>query len=141
MKHGDRRLSERVSRLLRTKTVRDPSGCLIWTGARTKAGYPTVTEISGGRRSSTTATRLIFVDRVRDLKAGEVVHHKCGNASCVEPSHLEGATTAQNGLEMFERKSLNATVDFAENFIVDSEDALLDCLSQDREDPTNDEAE
>lgn len=137
MRHGDPRLTQRVDRLLRTKTAEDPSGCLIWLGAKTKSGYPTVTDVTAGKRSSTTVTRLVFVDRHRDLLPGEVVHHRCANPSCVQPSHLEGVMSSDNSIEMFQRKSLNATIDFAEEFITASEDALHDVVSQDRE--VNDE--
>ena len=133
MRHGDPRLTQRVDRLLKTKTADDDSGCLIWLGAKTKAGYPTVVDVSGGKRSSTTVTRLVFVDRHRDLLPGEVVHHRCSNPSCVRPEHLEGVMSTENSIEMFQRKSLNATIDYAEEFITDSEDALHDVISQDRE--------
>lgn len=133
MKHGDPRLSQRVDRLLRTKTAEDPSGCLVWLGAKTKSGYPTINDVTAGKRTSTTVTRLVFVACHRDLLPGEVVHHRCSNPSCVRPEHLEGVMNTENSIEMFQRKSLNATIDYAEQFITDSEDALLDAFTQNLE--------
>lgn len=138
VKHGDPRLTQRVERLLATKAVEDPSGCLVWVGARTRAGYPTISEISGGKRSSTTVGRLVFIERYRDLAPGEVIHHRCSNPSCVRAEHLEGVMSTENSIEMFQRKSLNATIDYAESFITEVDDAMADCISQDRE--VNDEA-
>lgn len=133
MKHGDDRLTQRAERLLK-KTAEDPAtGCWNWLGARTARGYPTVAEVVEGRRTTTTVTRVIFTAFHRDLRPSEVVHHKCSNPSCVRPDHLEGITETANIGEMHLRKSYEATIDYAEQFISDVDDALHDCMTQDRE--------
>lgn len=42
--------------------------------------------------------------------AGRQIHHKCANARCINPSHLEAASNAENTLEMFARKDYEARI-------------------------------
>jgi hypothetical protein len=42
--------------------------------------------------------------------AGRQVHHKCANAKCINPAHLELASNAANTLEMFARKDYEARI-------------------------------
>ncbi|QYW07373.1 HNH endonuclease [Mycobacterium phage Ohno789] len=41
---------------------------------------------------------------------GRQIHHKCANARCVNPAHLELASNAANTLEMFARKDYEARI-------------------------------
>ena len=134
MKHGDPRLTQRVTRLLATKTVEGPNGCLDWTGSKTSRGYGTVQNVVAGRRTSTTVTRLVFTEAVRDLGPREAVHHRCGRPSCVRASHLQAVTDVENAVEMFARRALEASVTYAEDFHAESEESIHDAVFQDRED-------
>jgi hypothetical protein len=68
-----------------------PGKCWIWRGATDKGprdtyAYPKI-KINGKTRR---AHRWIFQIMVRPLGIHEDVHHRCENALCVNPWHLEG---------------------------------------------------
>lgn len=66
--------------------------CLIWKGSRNSEGYGTVTL----RNTSWKAHRIAYVDAWGAIPAGMVVRHKCDTPTCVNPSHLEVGTDADN---------------------------------------------
>lgn len=74
-------------------TTQDPSGCILWTGAKGEKGY--------GSFRSTKAHRWLFV-RVHGYEP-PVVRHKCDNPSCVNIDHLEGGTHADNARDYWTR--------------------------------------
>lgn len=74
----------------------DTSGeCWEWTGAKSEEGYG---QIRLGPEGSTPlkAHRAVIILLGFDIPEGAVVHHRCGNRSCVRPAHLEGITVAEN---------------------------------------------
>jgi len=88
------------------RSVRTEEGCRLWLGCvATETGYSKIShdgEIFLGHR-------LVFALAIRELKPGEHVDHACHNESpgcvggrnclhrrCLEPSHLEAVTQAEN---------------------------------------------
>lgn len=45
-----------------------------------------------------------------DFTPGRPIHHKCANALCVNPAHLEAASDVDNTLEMFARRDYEAQI-------------------------------
>lgn len=76
-----------------SKTESSPSGCILWTGARTKHGYGSIV-MNGLRRY---AHRIAWVSHHGvDIPAGLVVDHICRTPSCVNPMHLEAVSQREN---------------------------------------------
>lgn len=79
-------------RLLGTCEVRD-DGCWLWTGHIDKrSGYGRFT--SGGRTYY--AHRLAYETWVEPIPAGLHIDHLCRVRACLNPSHLEAVTQAEN---------------------------------------------
>lgn len=69
------------------------SGCHLWTGSVTSAGYGNV-NVGGGRNQL--AHRLSYQHHVGPIPAGYEVDHRCRVRSCVNPAHLEAVTGTVN---------------------------------------------
>lgn len=87
------------------RTVRAPNGCLLWLGARTSWGYG---EIQADGRT-VYVHRWAYEQFVGPIPEGLDIDHRCHNSDpacpggtscyhrcCVEPSHLEPVTKADN---------------------------------------------
>lgn len=69
--------------------------CWIWLGAKDRAGYP-IFQLR--TRHTVKAHRLALSDHLgRDLQGDAL--HKCGNASCVNPSHLQEGNDKENATD------------------------------------------
>lgn len=68
------------------------SGCWIWRAARLPTGYGQVF-FRGKRMNAHRAAYLYFVGPISE---GLQLHHECGQASCVNPSHLVPVTAREH---------------------------------------------
>lgn len=89
---------------------KEPGGCWVWTGRRSRKGY--------GRKNFTTAKlkfmypahRLAFLIANGIANWDElppVIRHTCDNPPCIRPSHLIGGTQKDNVRDMFQRGRAN----------------------------------
>lgn len=75
----------------------DSSGCWLWTGALTHAGYGRlqVTEETG-RSTAWGAHRASYTAYVGEIPEGLHLDHLCRVRHCVNPEHLEPVTCREN---------------------------------------------
>jgi len=99
------------------RCVRTEQGCLLWLGYVDKnTGYSHIGGYGDDNKTVLLGHRLIFGLAVRELEPGEHVDHRCqgadrfctGNVTCIhrrclEPSHLEAVSQAENNRRAAER--------------------------------------
>jgi len=68
------------------------SGCWIWMGRITKAGYGCISSHSAYRYTH----RLTYEHFVGPIPEGMEIDHKCRVRSCCNPDHLEAVTHLEN---------------------------------------------
>jgi hypothetical protein len=84
----------------------ESSGCLVWTGVRTKGGYG-LYRPDGGDTTPTTVHRAVYAALVGPIAEGHQIDHLCHVAPClggplcphrrcVRPDHLEAVTAEEN---------------------------------------------
>lgn len=73
---------------LLAKSVRQPNGCLIWTGYIDRKGY--------ARYSGLGAYRINYGLQVGPIPEGMTVDHLCFEPRCVEVTHLRLLTRLEN---------------------------------------------
>lgn len=78
-----------------------PNGCWRWTGFLNWAGYGRLG--TGGAKGMRTASRVSYELHKGAIPKGMVVRHKCDNAACVNPDHLELGTQRDNVRDMIAR--------------------------------------
>jgi hypothetical protein len=71
----------------------DPNGCWLWTGGKTTKGYGCIRRADG---REALAHRMAYELFVGPIPAGLIIDHLCRLPSCVNPSHLEPVTNAEN---------------------------------------------
>lgn len=75
-------------------TSRQPDGCILWTGAKTRSGYGKVTV----NFRSYGAHRFFYESLVGKVPDGLQLDHLCRNRLCVNVKHLEAVTAKVNTL-------------------------------------------
>ena len=86
---------ERIEPAVRfwAKIQRAESGCWIWQGALVRGYGSFQTGAAGG---SVLAHRYAYELLVEPIPLGLTIDHLCRNTRCVNPSHLEPVTLAEN---------------------------------------------
>lgn len=76
-----------------------PDGCWEWTAAKDK-GYGTFScTTADGKNRIVKAHRLAYVVFENTQPLDQVVRHRCGNTSCVNPAHSKLGTQMDNHLD------------------------------------------
>jgi hypothetical protein len=75
------------------KTEILPSGCIRWTAAM-RGKYGSINE--GGKGNQLYAHRVAYELFIGPIPPGLHIDHLCRNTWCVNPSHLEPVTKAEN---------------------------------------------
>lgn len=90
-----RNLSFDREEAFRTRIRRDlTTGCLVWTGGKTKHGYGLMT---GESHRMVGAHRYAWERENGPIPEGRAIDHTCYRRDCVEVSHLRLADCPENG--------------------------------------------
>ncbi len=84
--------------------------CLIFGKyQKQKYAFVWVDQDIGRKRQILAHRHMYWLHTGEDIE-GKTVHHKCANARCVNPSHLQLASKAENTLEMLARRDYEAEI-------------------------------
>lgn len=87
-------MTESELRRFEAKTITDPSGCILWVGAKNNRGYGNVS--MGGKYCK--AHRLAYEHAYGPIPVGKEIDHLCRVRACVRPDHLRAVTHRENVL-------------------------------------------
>lgn len=104
-----------ILKKLWANTIRTPEGCWVWQGAKNDAGYPYA--YYEGRMVG--AHRLVYRLTGNPLHPGDAVNHRCHTRACINPDHLNAASTRENTLDALQYTALNSRIDQLESALSD----------------------
>ena len=90
---------ESLAARLEANSIRGECGCRLWTGRLNNAGYPVFTKRVAHKPHPVPhyAHRAAFeIEYEVAIPRGLELDHLCVTPNCIEPSHLEPVTTAEN---------------------------------------------
>lgn len=85
-----------VSRFWSKVDKNGPRGCWLWIGKKDALGYGFIQTQSRPHRKWGRAHRISYELLVGPIAEGLVIDHLCRVTGCVNPSHLEPVTQAEN---------------------------------------------
>lgn len=94
-----------MASLFWTRTERQPTGCLHWTGRRDPNGYGRIDFRGAPRLAHRVAYELTYGEAPGD----RFVCHSCDNPSCVEPAHLWLGSQSDNMSDAATKGRLNSS--------------------------------
>jgi len=108
---------------LKVRSSITESGCWLWPTVNSK-GYP----VSGAIKR---LHRSVIECQLGASLGSQHAHHKCGNAACVNPEHLQPVTHRENIAEMMARQSYLARIEELECRVreLSPKDSLLSVVS------------
>lgn len=113
-------LQERIER----KSIRNDSGCLVWTGHVDTAGYPNIK----WKNINYLVHRIYYKILVENIERHDTLDHICRNKLCIEPTHLEPVSRSENIKRMqiskYYETEIKRLVDFIESLGYDSKTLL-----------------
>ena len=73
----------------------EASGCLVWTGVKTRDGYGRF-RVFDGKWVYRPAHRFLYERVMGKIGGGLTLDHLCRNRACINPAHLEPVTMREN---------------------------------------------
>ena len=89
-------------------------GCWVWMGATHENGYGVIGRTGKGSGNER-AHRLAYKLYRGEIPEGKFILHKCGNANCVNPWHLEPGTAKENAADTIRMGRLKLPDNSCEN--------------------------
>lgn len=91
---------------IKTKSVKQKDGCIVWNGAKSRGGYGNLSVTFACEKK----TRIAYAHRILwelthnvKLERGQCVCHRCDNPSCVNIDHLFLGTHKDNTQDMMRK--------------------------------------